>query len=289
MSGIFDAFHGLIATAWNLALLFVFLGLLLGTILLGLVLAGALGYCAVRLVVKRPLPNGVTWASIIFGIITTYYSVQLAALVLVGVLLLAVALKLKAVWARAVEEIVRPALAGIMCLAVFVTSLNAVHSWADPEWVSRLEHNAVALRLSLYEGLHLNYLLYVFILIAVVGISYLVPKLKVLDRFLFLKKTLTRTYITLAAATNFTLFAPLGVAGWTSGYAVELHLRDERARQTERLSLAKISLLESLPDPEDLASLVRVMTAEADRHHKELHTYSRAIGRAVALSESHGP
>lgn len=121
-------------------------------------------------------------------------------------------------WAQAVAYVFSAVSIGlgILCLALFV--LNAFKSTFDPDWVRSAEESLYVLLLHL-RTVNSSTIVTILILLTLILVSYYLPHWKLVSKYLWLKKAMSKTIIVLATITSFTFFGQIPMKDW----AVQAH------------------------------------------------------------------
>ena len=197
----------------------------------------------------------------------------------------------KKLWVQAIGYVLSAVTVtlGILCFALFV--LNAFKRTFNPNWVRSAEESLYVLLLYL-RIITPSTVAMILILLALTAVTYYLPRWKLPDKFLWLKKSLPITILVLAAITSFIFFGQLSMKGW----AVETHKQlFERYRaalrqewQSEGRYLSAMALekhVRDLDEPrrEYFRLIYSTIKAEAFR---EMTDYTTAISEHMADLQS---
>ena len=226
-----------------------------------------------------------------FGLLFLYFTWPVGIFFLISGGLWFVSRRSEKSWLQAINYVLSAVTIalGILCFALFV--LNAFKSIFNPNWVRSAEESLYVLMLYL-RSLTPSTVALILILLTLTAVTWYLPRWKLLDKFLWLKKSLSITIIVLAAITSFIFFGQLSIKSWALKTHKQLFERYRAALrqewQSEGRYLSAMALeqhVRDLDEPRRQYFRVIYSTIKAEAY-REMRDYTTAISEHMADLQS---
>jgi hypothetical protein len=119
--------------------------------------------------------------------------------------------KRKAVWSRALSQVLLPATVGLLVLTVCLLALNTLGRALAPEDVRAAEMALIQLRLGLKRWITVSWPALAALLAVLVALSYVISSSRLVTRYFRLQRIASSCLVVLTTLTTFTFFARLPV------------------------------------------------------------------------------